>query len=131
MAAALRKPGPDRLSVTLEVDDAQLWALTFRLRVFQASRNALPVRFLQRGARKHRVLSLSGDRAHLGGDAVKPRFAILVGQRNALGHLGDIRWRMKIVGVEKRPGKLIRKRLADGALTAAANAHDDDNHDFA
>ena len=46
-------------------------ALIFACAGLQASRNALPIRFLQRRARKHRVVVLCGDRAHLGGDAVR------------------------------------------------------------
>ena len=132
MAAAQRKPGLDGLRVALEVDDAKFSAVvSLRPRFLQASRNALPVRFLQRRARKHRVASLAGHRAHLGGETVEPRRAILVGQGNSRGHLGDIcRW-MEIVGVEKLPAKPVRQRLANRGLAAAANAHDDDDHDFA
>src|SRR5207302_10074824 len=132
VATAQREPGLDGLRVALEVDDAKFSALlSLRSRASQASSNALPVRFLQRRARKHRVASVSGHRAHLGGETVEPRLAILVGERNARGHLGDTCRRMEIVGVEKLPAKPVRQRLADAGFATAANAHDDDDHDFA
>jgi hypothetical protein len=38
---------------------------------------------------------------------------------------------MEIVGVEKLPANPVRQRPANRGLAAAANAHDDDDHDFA
>jgi len=61
-------------------------------------------------------------------DRVKPRPAILINQRNALGHFGSIGRRVKIVAVAKGPTKLRRNGAADGGFAGSRHSHDHENH---
>jgi len=59
---------------------------------------------------------------------VEPRLAVLLGQRDAGGHLPAVRLRVEVVRVVKGEPELVRDQLADRRLADAGDAHDDDQH---
>ena len=52
-------------------------------------------------------------------DRFEPRVAVVVVERLAGGHLGDVGRRMKVVGVGERHPQPLRQRRADGRLAGA------------
>jgi hypothetical protein len=64
----------------------------------------------------------------LAADRVEPRTPIVVRQRLAPPHLLDVRRRMEVVGIEKRPAEPTRERGADRRFPDARDTHHDDDH---
>jgi hypothetical protein len=74
------------------------------------------------------VIAAREHRLHLGRQPIEPGPAVSIGEWRSRGHLGDVRFGMKIVAVEKRPAEIGGKRLADLRLAATGHAHQHDDH---
>ena len=62
-----------------------------------------------------------------GSDRGEPGLAVLIGQRRAARHLGDILGRVKGIGVAEGPAETPGQPLAQRGLARAGDAHDDDD----
>ena len=82
-----------------------------------------PVCLPEGGASDHSVLTRSHKSADPFANPVKPRPAILIGQSNPLGHFDYVGSGMEVVSLEKWPAQVLGKKLADGGLTSARDAH--------
>lgn len=71
---------------------------------------------------------LRGPRQDCTTQRMEPGEPIVVGQRSAVGHLGNVRGRMHGVAVEKRPAELFRQPSADRRFAGAGHAHNNDHH---
>jgi hypothetical protein len=84
-----------------------------------------PVSAPERGAGDHRRLPFSDPGVDPLGDRAQPRPAVLVGERDALPHLGDVGFRVERVGVGEAPAQPPGEHRAHGGLTASGHAGDD------
>jgi hypothetical protein len=91
-------------------------------------RDAIAITLLERGAREDHVARPRVRGTHDVDDAIEPRRAIVVGQRNARAHLLDVGGRMQVVRIDQRPAEPRGERGPDGRLAAAGNAHQHDDH---
>lgn len=81
-------------SASFEIDEAHVPAF--------ADQN-IAVAALERGAPDDAACPRGARLVDPGGNRAQPRPAVLIGQRNALPHLVDVRRRMKRIGVAELP----------------------------
>lgn len=60
--------------------------------------------------------------------ALKPRLAIIIGERMPLAHLFDIRRRMKVISVGELPTQFVRQATTDCRFPRSGYAHDQNDH---
>src|SRR5262249_43911278 len=84
----------------------------------------LAIRSLERGTRDDARLLLCALTVNPGGDALEPRLAVRIGQRNARMHLGDIGLRVEQVAFLESPAEARRQFLSDRGLARTRDAHD-------
>lgn len=85
---------------------------------------SVPIRTLERGARDHAVRVGRHPRAH----GVEPRPPVVVRQRHAGRHRGDVRLGMEVVCVGKGPSESCGNPRTHRRLAASCDTHDDHAH---
>ena len=61
-------------------------------------------------------------------DPVQPGLPVLVGERLAVRHLGDVRRRVQRVAVGKLPAKTLGQQFTNGRLAGTGHPRHDDRH---
>ena len=97
------EPARDQFLRAVEKDDADILA---------SMHEDVAIGALQRGAGDHGVLAGLADPVDLGGDGLQPGPAILVGQRLAGAHLGDVAGGVKPVAILVSPAQPFGQRFA-------------------
>jgi hypothetical protein len=115
---ARREPRRNDLGAPRQVDEAHV----------ARALDPLAIAALQRRAREDHVARLRCHLAQPVDDAVEPRPAIVVGERDAGAHLLDVGGRMQVVRVDQRPAEGGRERRADRRLARSRHAHQHDDH---
>ena len=118
VALASSEPRGDQVEVALEIDEPHVGALVLR--------DDVAVAPLQRRAGHHAGRAGRAMLGDPGGDRAQPRPAVLVGERLAALHLGDIGGRMETVRVAERAVELRGDQLPDGRLAGTRHAHHHD-----
>ena len=62
------------------------------------------------------------------GESLEPGLSVLIGQRNPLVHLLDVRGGVVVVGVIELPAELARQKFSHGRLSGARDTHQNDDH---
>ena len=106
----------DQLFASFEIDEAHVPAF--------ADQN-IAVAALERGAPDDAACRRGARLVDPGGNRAQPRPAVLIGQRNALPHLVDVRRRMKRIGVAELPLERSGEERSDSRFAASGNAHHD------
>src|SRR5712692_3516087 len=108
-------PRADEFGGAMQVDDPE---------TAKTVGQALPVGFLQRRAGDDRVFLVWQDPIQ----PIQPGPAVLVLERRAGRHPGDVLGRMVVIGVDEAAAEPARERLADGGLAGARYAHHHHDH---
>src|SRR6185369_16937474 len=88
--------------------------------------DAVAIGALQRRARHHDARRRAGDVGKLGADAIEPRPAVVVGERDAAPHAADARRQMERVAVDEAQRERSGDRRSDRRLARSRDPHDDD-----
>lgn len=120
MILALREPLQQQSAIAVEVHELYLRS---------TARQLIAISGLQRGTRDYGALLSGAPIVDSFSDRREPGRPVGIVERLTGGHLGDVRRRMKFVGIRERPIKFFSERTTDGRFAAARYAHDDDDHD--
>ena len=114
MPLARGEAGRDQILRSVEKDDADIVA---------AVHEDVAIGALQRRAGDDGALAGGREAVDLVGNRLQPRPAVLVRQRMAGAHLGDVACRVKPVAVLVAPAEPPGETIGDGALARAGDAH--------